>query len=145
MARKNAKSDKAVGKKPVKKRVSRKLTTNTKHSKWSDAQYWGFIRSGLRSKFSRYPVKFQVLRDASRSAVTTARGRKWEYQCAICLEWHVQANVEVDHIVPCGTLKCYADLPGFVERLFCASEGLRVVCKPCHKVKSQEERVTLTP
>lgn len=42
-------------------------------------------------------------------------------------------HIQVHHLVECGTLKSYSDLPGFVERLFCEAKDLQVICKPCHK------------
>lgn len=106
---------------------------------WSNSQFWGFIRSGLRAKWSRYPVKFEVLNESKRKALENPRA-KWEYQCDVCKKWHIQKNVEVDHIIPCGTLRSYEDLPQFVERLFCGKEHLRTVCKPCHKAITKEEK-----
>ena len=41
--------------------------------------------------------------------------------------------VEVDHIEACGSLKGPEDLAGFVTRLFCEADNLRVLCRPCHK------------
>lgn len=106
---------------------------------WSNSQFWSFVRSGLRAKWSRYPVKFAVLAKAKRKAEDNPRA-KWEYQCAVCKGWFIQKNVEIDHTIPCGTLRSYEDLAPFVERLFCGEEHLRCVCKPCHKIITKEER-----
>lgn len=62
--------------------------------------------------------------------------QKWEYCCAECGQFFKQKDIEVDHIEPCGTLKTYEDLPGFVQRLFCEIEGFRVACKGCHNKKT---------
>lgn len=99
----------------------------------TEAGYWSFIRAGLRAKSQRWPPKFQTLQ-AARKTVTGKRHR-YEYKCAKCKKWYKQKDVEVDHIVPCGTLKAYTDLPVFVERLFCEPDGLQVLCKPCHRKK----------
>jgi 5-methylcytosine-specific restriction endonuclease McrA len=61
---------------------------------------------------------------------------KWEYQCALCGGWFKGKETQVDHIVPCGTLKSFEDLAPFVRRLFCEADGLQVVCKPCHAEKT---------
>jgi hypothetical protein len=106
---------------------------------WSNSQFWSFIRSGLRAKWSRYPVKFQVLNAAKRKALLNPRA-KWEYQCDVCKTWVLQKDIEVDHIIPCGALRSYEDLPQFVERLFCGAEHLRTVCKQCHKIITKEEK-----
>jgi 5-methylcytosine-specific restriction endonuclease McrA len=37
-------------------------------------------------------------------------------------------------------LKTYNDLPAFVKNLFCEEDNLQVLCKPCHDVKTKEER-----
>ena len=64
--------------------------------------------------------------------------QKWEYQCAACCEWFKGTEIHVDHIVPCGTLKSFADLPTFAERLFCEADGLRVLCHECHDKRRGE-------
>ena len=112
------------------KRVERTRAGET----WTEARYFGFIRSALRKAWSRYPVRFQVLAEARRNKPKNKEGRhKFEFRCSKCKKWKQQKEVEVDHIVSCGSLKKYDDLPGFVERLLCEKEDLRVVCKPCHK------------
>lgn len=107
---------------------------------WSTSRFWSFIRSALRAAWSRYPPKYQVLDLASRPYVGPDKRQKKEFQCALCSKWHKRTNVEVDHIIPAGKLSCYADLPGFVERLFTSLDKLRVLCKPCHKDITAEEK-----
>lgn len=123
-----------------KKRVTRKHSTSERHKGWSDSQYWAFIRSGLRAKWTRYPPKWEVLRQAQRPAVGRSKQTKWEYLCAACGIYHLAKDVSVDHIVACGTLKSYDDLPLFVSRLFCKAEELQVLCTDCHKEKTHAER-----
>lgn len=112
--------------KPGKPRVPRTRGGGT----MTEAQYWSFIRSGLRAKSSRWPPKFNVLKRAKRTV--SGKRHRYEYECAICKDFFKESDVEVDHILPVGSLKSYSDLPQFVERLFCEEEGLRVLCKPCH-------------
>ena len=107
---------------------------------WTEARYFSFIRSALRKAWSKYPVRYQVLNEASRPYKGTDKRRKKEYQCASCNKWFMQKEVEVDHIKACGSLQKYADLPRFVETLFCEIDNLRVVCKPCHKDITAKER-----
>jgi hypothetical protein len=104
----------------------------------TEAAFWSFIRSGLRSKSQRWPPRYQVLADAKKSV--KGKRHRFEYQCAECTKWFKQKEVEVDHIEPCGSLKSFDDLPQFVERLFCEKDKLRVVCKPCHKAITAAER-----
>jgi 5-methylcytosine-specific restriction endonuclease McrA len=105
---------------------------------WTESRYFQFIRTALRGAFSRYPVKYQVLKDSQRRV--TGQRHKVEHQCAECQEWFKAKEVQVDHIKPAGSLKCYDDLPSFVSNLFCESDNLQVLCKQCHKAKTAEER-----
>lgn len=116
------------------KRVPRTRAGNT----WTEAQFWGFIRGALRNGARRYPVKYQV-KQAGRRTVTGKR-HKYEYQCAECTKWFKDKEVQMDHIVPAGTLRSFEDLPGFAERLFCEADGLQILCRPCHQVKTNQER-----
>jgi len=118
------------------------MTTPVKN--WTDSRYFGFIRSALRAAFRRYPPKYQVIQEAKRKkkrGKADKNGRqKWEYKCAECKKHWPNKVVIVDHIEPAGSLRSYSDLPQFVERLFCGPEGLQVLCKPCHHLKTMEER-----
>lgn len=124
-------------KKPAKKAAVKKGRARTppfkNYPEWSEARFWSFIRSALRSASNRYPVKYGVKNKAKRDYVGSNKRQKYEYLCALCNNYFPAKEVEVDHIVPAGKLSSYEDLPGFVERLFCAEDGLRVVCKPCHR------------
>jgi len=106
---------------------------------WTQARYFAFLRSALRSAWGRYPPKFEALKRVERPYKGTDKRRKKEWQCAECKEWHMQKQVTVDHIVPAGTLRCHADLPTFVEKLFVSVDDLQVLCKPCHQIKTQLE------
>lgn len=99
---------------------------------WSEAFYWQFIRGALRKAAQRYPpVVRQALERVKRSSQSDNKRLKWEYQCAACELWYSRKLVRVDHIYPAGSLVCYDDLPGFVARLFCEPEDLRVLCVDC--------------
>lgn len=108
--------------------------------RYTEAGFFGYIRAGLRAKFFRWGPRFDVLAAAKRKARNPAGRIKFEYECAICNNLFPQKQVEVDHIVPCGSLKTYEDLPGFVERMFVEEDGLRVLCKPCHLTVTKEAR-----
>ena len=149
MAKARGGAPKKKGRKPTKK-VAKKATTKRKSVKrtpphpeweaWSSAQYWSFLRSGLRSKHQRYPPRYAVLDAAKRPSESDNKRLKWEFQCNECKLWHQQKNVSVDHIIPCGSLKSYEDLPGFVQRLFVGVAGLQVLCKKCHDAKTLKDK-----
>jgi hypothetical protein len=118
----------------LKPRVPRTRAGNT----WTESRFWSFIRSSLRSAFSRYPVKHAVKQKAKRTITKEKRkgNQRYEYQCACCKAWYPNKEVEVDHIIACGSLRCYDDLAGFVKRMFCEADGLQVLCKTCHRSKT---------
>lgn len=73
--------------------------------------------------------------------VGTDKRTKYLYTCAMCKGDFKGTETVVDHIVPCGSLKSFDDLPAFVERLFCEVDGLRVLCKTCHQEVTNAERI----
>ena len=105
---------------------------------YTEAQFWSFIREGLREKHQRWRPRSEAIRLATRKLKTDAR--RVEVRCAICRKWHGRREVHADHIVPVGSLRSYDDLAGFVKRLFCETNGYRVLCKPCHKEVTAKQR-----
>jgi len=119
------------------------------HREWTTSRFWSFIRGALRAKFRSWPPKYHAKAFASRAVqdgvYKTGRHAgepKYVnyYECAECHQQFRDKDVEVDHIIPAGSLKCKEDLPAFVDRMFCSAEHLRVVCKPCHKEITAAER-----
>lgn len=105
----------------------------------TESAFWSMIRSSLRQK-SRWwkPISDAKLK-ARRNNKSANKRLKYEYQCAICKGWHPDKNIEVDHIIPAGSLRSGDDLKQFVERLFVEKEGLQVLCRECHKIKTSEQ------
>jgi Zn finger protein HypA/HybF involved in hydrogenase expression len=66
--------------------------------------------------------------------------QKFEYQCNTCKRWFPDKKINVDHIIPAGSLQSAGDLPGFVERLFCEKDNLQVLCSSCHDKKTKIEK-----
>ncbi len=110
------------------------------HPEWSTARFWSFIRSALRQASSKYPPKYEVLKEGRRVYRGSDKRTKWEHQCNGCKGWFKQKDIAVDHIVPAGKLSAYDDLPGFVERLFCSKEGLQKLCDTCHDSKTKQDK-----
>ena len=101
--------------------------------RWTEAGKWGFFRSGFRQLSMRWPPIADVMKRNRRPYSGPDRRTKWEHQCELCGEWFPAKHIEVDHIVPCGTLKSWDDVRGFLERLFCEPEGLRKACITCNQ------------
>jgi 5-methylcytosine-specific restriction endonuclease McrA len=109
----------------------------------TESAFWSFIRSALRQK-SRWWKPIAKAKESARRKHIVPKGSKskqrWEYQCAACQNWFAEKGVNVDHKVPAGSLKSAADLPGFVERLFCEVDNLQVLCSKCHDQKTEYEK-----
>lgn len=110
----------------------------------TEAEHMAAIRSALRSASRFWKPAAAALEAASRPYTGTNKRIKKEYQCVMCLSWLVRAKVEINHIMPCGTLKCYEDVVQFLYNLFAEDvSAYEVVCKECHKgitAKQREDR-----
>ena len=104
----------------------------------TEAAFFGWIRSLLRMRYMRGWKPHSEVAKENRRAITKKSRAKWEYQCADCNDWFLRKEVDIDHIIPCGTLKSFKDLSLFCERLFVEKEGLQVLCKVCHKKKTHD-------
>ena len=114
-----------------------------KKLEWTQARLKNFIISALRSASNRYPPKYECLNAAKvGKKVNKATGRLAEhYKCAECKKHFVAKEVQVDHIEPVvSPLTGFIDWNTFVARMFCPITNLQVLCKGCHKVKSDIEK-----
>lgn len=119
------------------RRVERTRNLNTE----TDSEHMGKIRSALRRLSRFWKPALECLKRAHRPYTGTNKRIKHEYQCAECKEWKIRKEVQINHIVPCGTLKSYGDVPGFLDRLFCEDvEGYNILCTKCHKETTMEQR-----
>lgn len=117
----------------------RKKTKTRNNGTMTESMYWSMIRSALRQKSRWWKPIAQAKANAKRKYKGPNKRQKWEYQCSLCKEWFADKYVNVDHIVPAGTLTCSSDLPSFVDRLFCEVDGLQVLCIDCHNSKTKKE------
>jgi hypothetical protein len=100
----------------------------------------GKIRSALRN-LSRWWKPFAIALKAASHTSYVGRAKRVMYLCASCNKFHGRKNVEVNHMIPLGSLKSYDDLPGFCERLFVEDTSLlEVLCKECHKEETARQR-----
>ncbi len=120
--------------------VKRKLVERPyANGKMTKAAFFGMIRSALRRV--KWTPKYEALADAKRKLKLKKGNQRFEYKCNICKKWFKGSEVQVDHIIPCGSLKDWEDLVGFAKKLYCDAELLQVVCKPCHQKITNEERI----
>jgi len=107
----------------------------------TESAFWSFIRSALRQKSRWWKPISECKMKARRVYKGPLKRQKFEYQCKQCSNWFPDKKINVDHIVPAGTLRSANDLPGFVERLFCEVNNLQVLCQSCHDIKTKEEKL----
>jgi len=107
----------------------------------TEAAFFSGLRSCLRRHFRFWKPIHQARLKARRKYKGENKRRKWVYICNHCGGEFMGNQVQVDHIIPAGSLRCLEDLAGFVERL--AAEDVnsyQILCKPCHTIKTKEER-----
>lgn len=110
---------------------------------WTDARFRSFVTSALRAASRRWPPKFKALKEAFVGRKTNKKTGKlaMHYKCAKCKKHFVAADVQVDHILPVvSPTEGFVSWDLFIDRIFCEIENLQVLCKPCHKVKTEEEK-----
>lgn len=109
--------------------------------KWTDGRIRGFITSTIRSGFRRWPEKYTALDRAKVGKIKNKQtGRLAEhYRCASCNGNFISKDVQVDHIDPVVPLTGFTTWDNFIERMFCDSEKLQVLCIKCHKDKTKKE------
>ena len=122
-----------------KKRATRAVKTRNAGT-MTESAFWSFIRSGLRQKSRWWKPITQCKMKARRPYKGPNKRQKFEYQCNVCEGWFPEKKINIDHIIPAGTLRCANDLPGFVERLFCEEDNLQCICEKCHDVKTKNEK-----
>lgn len=78
-------------------------------------------------------------------ALVTARISRGIYRCQKCAALVGPKMIDIDHVVkvtPKGGLNTGDDYGKFVHNLFfCGIEGLVALCKPCHAIKTKEEKI----
>lgn len=126
-----------------KKRATKSVKTRNAGT-MTESAFWSFIRSGLRQKSRFWKPITQCKMKARRAYKGPLKRQKFEYQCNVCSKWFPEKKINIDHIIPAGTLRCANDLPGFVERLFCEIDNLQVLCTTCHDFKTKNEKYEST-
>jgi len=64
------------------------------------------------------------------------------YVCNICKKnQFTQKEIKIDHIVAVGRFQW--DWNSYINRLFCSSDKLQAICKPCHDNKTKKDIVKI--
>lgn len=122
------------------------MFSNRPNSYEGDRKDLTLIRTGLRQAFTRSKYKAIFL---SLSRVEIPQYNKSgklskrpmvRYLCAECKCLHPSSDINVDHIEKVGSFDCISEIKDFFDRIFCSYDNLQVLCKPCHDVKTKQER-----
>jgi hypothetical protein len=101
--------------------------------------YVRFLAIARRHWSMNSPAKRACLKRAS---VKTPQGMRW--RCAICngLFDLKKKEIQCDHIIPLGSNvpPGKPELFEVLDRMECETELLQILCKPCHKVKTNHEK-----
>jgi 5-methylcytosine-specific restriction endonuclease McrA len=124
----------------VKKTKRIRVPRTRNNETMTESAFWGFIRSALRRKSMYWKPVAQAKKNAKRDYKGPNKRQKFVYLCNECNKLFKDKEVNVDHIIPAGTLRSAKDLPVFVENLFCEVDNLQVLCDTCHNIKTQKER-----
>jgi len=111
---------------------------------WTPARFRSFVVSALRTATRRWPPKYKALKEAYIGRKTNKKTNKlaMHYKCACCKKEFVAADVQVDHILPVVNTKTgFTTWEEYINNMFCEKENLQVLCKPCHSIKTQEEKL----
>ena len=111
----------------------------------TESQYLAWIRSALRSKWLKWPPRAEAINAARRVYRGPNKLQKWEVECALCAKWFKLKEIEVDHFPhDAGSILSVDDIGQFVNRLYCETTNLRVLCVPCHKIYSLSQSKGIT-
>ncbi len=126
----------------------RKLKEKTRNDgEWTESRFHTFIKSLLRQGSRKWPPKYRTLERACVGRkVNKATGRLAKhYTCAGCLGEFPASAVQVDHIIPVVDPELgFTTWDDIIERMFCDSCNLQVLCKDCHDIKTAKEREVRT-
>ena len=88
-----------------------------------------YVKASLRRTWGR-----SVQRQSALKAAKISYGN---YKCAKCGKAYRRKDIQVDHKIPVGR---FVNFDLYIERLFCPTSGLDVLCVKCHKTKTAKDR-----
>ena len=117
--------------------------TKFNNGQWTQSRFNSFVKSALRSASQRWPPRYQALNNAKvGKKINWKTNRLAEhYTCNSCNKEFPAKEVQVDHIQPIIPVTGFTTWDEVISRMFCEADNLQVLCKPCHLVKTQVERL----
>jgi hypothetical protein len=126
--------------KPAKPAGKARVPRTRNAGRWTEAQFWGALRSGLRRTFRFWRPATTALA-AAKAPCAGPRGQRFAYVCASCGKLHPRKRVQIDHVVPVGPLTHLHEIPEWLARLTAEDpKAFQVLCKQCHEEKTAAER-----
>lgn len=118
----------------------------------TESAFYSWMRGGIRrGLWNKHPVKLLKLKQErfkaplGKKTKRNPEGLVWACRCAICGVAERENSCQVDHIEPAGKKKLQESIEEFIINLtFVSLDDLQLVCKPCHKIKSQAEKNGIT-
>lgn len=132
-----AKTTKKKVSKPRKSLVEKPYNAGT----FSEAAFFGWIRSRLRKMSQAWKPIQEVKKAAKRPYIGENKRRKFSYECSKCKNLFSDKEVAVHHIVPAGTLKSFDDIGTFCKNLFVEKNLLILLCDDCHTKEHEEMKL----
>ena len=133
----------------------------------TEASFLSWVRSVLRSGWSRHPVKVEFIkRHREKIPNPNPRGRNetcWGMTCARCdgkfplpvpkktrdivkRDFNVEiVCIEIDHKTQAGSLRSAEDIGSFAERLFYVTfADLQPLCEKCHRIITLSQKLGIS-
>lgn len=61
------------------------------------------------------------------------------YRCALCNGLFRKKDTQLDHKIPVIPVQGFDSFDGYIDRLYCNSDGYQVLCIDCHEKKTALE------
>jgi 5-methylcytosine-specific restriction endonuclease McrA len=110
---------------------------------WTEARFRSFIISALRAASRKWGQKYAALDVAFTQRKTNKKTGLLakHFRCASCNNEFIATDIQVDHIHPVVNPKTgFTTWDDYIDRMFCEVDGYQVLCKPCHKIKTDQEK-----
>jgi hypothetical protein len=109
---------------------------------WKDEKaFMQYLRGAFRSIWSNYPAKHVWKKAQMVPTPPDFVGRaKTIGRCAFCKERFAASKLEVDHREQAGSFSNKEEAVEWFWRLLDTNDNWQLTCKPCHKIKSLQER-----
>ena len=109
-----------------------------------DKKQWAIAENALRRASYTWAPRRKVKLAAKRSEGEFANNipgdrSRDKYECAMCGLLFRNKEINLDHVNPVVPIEGTEDLNELAVRMLCYEDGWQVLCKSCHKDKSNEE------